>query len=423
MGSAAPKGIGAVERALARVEGGGASVRPRVVLGILLPFIAFLPAVAVSLQVLQGVLERTDRIVQHDVQVARVTEQMAKDMLVARAALKSFLLDGAVAHFEASRGIAADFPRRVHELGGLLGAERAEVRQLGALAREYAWRTDSLLVLTVRMRARDLAGSPHLLRLDEITSAAAATAERLLAANAAALETNRQLVETFAVRARRDLLTVLILTLVAEAVMVFTLPQLLLQPLKQLTRTLQQAAQGRLEARAPVGRGEIGQLGAGINQVVEAFQESDALTRNKIVELANRFRLVAEAADCGILVLDADLKPIHANTWLLDRRGWNAPEFSAANLEALFEPEDVGHELTTLMVRSPEDRVPSVLRTPQGGLPVTLACGAVLDRSGDLANLVVFVREAPSGERLAQAGRGQAEQAHAEPEKREQLRP
>ncbi len=384
---------GSVERWLERAEAGrGMSVRLRFVLAILLPFIAFVPLVWVSLHVLEGVLERTDRIVQHDVQVASIAEGLAKDMLRARSEIRSFLLDGAFAHFESSREIAHEFPRRVDALGTLLGPDRSEVRQLAALSSEYAWRTDSLLALTVRTRAVDLARSPHLLRVDEISEAAAATAELVLTSNAAQLETNRTLVEAFAVRARRDLITVLILTLVVEAVLVFTLPRMLLQPLRQLTRTLQQAAQGRLEARAEIQGGEIGQLGRGINQVVAAFQKSDALTRNKIVELANRFRVVAEDMDSGVLVLDADLKPIYANSWILQQRGWDQTEFAGSSLETLFAPEDVGHELTTLMVLPPEDTIHSLLRTPQGTLPVELRCRAALDRSGDLANLVVFVR-------------------------------
>ena len=388
---------GTVERWMARGEAGrGVSMRLRFVLAILLPFIAFVPLVWVSLHVLQGVLERTDHIVRHGVQVASVAEGLAKDMLRARSEVRSFLLDGAFAHFESSREIAHEFPRRVEALGTLLGSDRAEVRQLAALSSEYAWRTDSLLALTVRTRAADLASSPHLLRVDEISEAASGTAEQLLAANAQELETNRALVEAFAVRARRDLITVLILTLVVEAVLVFVLPHMFLQPLKQLTRTLQQAAQGRLDARAEIEGGEIGQLGRGINQVMTAFQKSDALTRNKIVELANRFRVVAEEIDGGVLVLDADLKPIYANSWILEQRGWDQTEFAGSSLETLFAPEDVGHELTTLMVLRPEDTVSSSMRTPQGTLPVELRCRAALDRSGDLANLVVFVHAAAS---------------------------
>jgi len=360
---------------------------------LFLPALVLLPITAVWLHQLRGVLELSDRVVLHDVKVSTAAETLARDILMARSEIKSFLLDGDIAHFETSRQIAAKLPGLVSELSTLLGKGHPEVTRLGPMAKEYAAHTDSLLAMAVRLRAQDLVGTSHFQRVDEITTDALEISDEVLANAAEELEGNRQRIATFAVRARRDIMTVLIVTVLVEILIVLLLPRLLLRPLKQLIRVLQLAEQGRLDVRTDMARDEIGQLGMAVNQVLDAFQNNDALKTSKIVELANRFRIVADAAKCGVLVLDPDLKALYANDWLCERAGCHEKDFSKMSLESLFEPAEAAHQLTTLLLRPEGDYVETGLRTPKGLVPVRLTCRAALDRGGDLANLVVFVQD------------------------------
>jgi PAS domain-containing protein len=392
-----------VESGFQRVLGSGAltrrpDLRTRLMFWLVLPSLILLPVIAVWLHQLRGVLEMSDRIVLHDVKVSTAAQVLARDILMARSEIKSFLLDGDIAHFETSRRIAANLPGLVDELGGLLGEEHADVRHLASMAREYGARTDSLLSMAVRLRAQDLVGTRDFRRVDQITADALEISDRVETRAATDLEGSRKRIASFAVRARRDVMTVLILTVIVEALIVVLLPRLLMRPLKQLIRVLRLAEQGRLDVRSDLSGDEVGQLGQAVNHVLDAFQDNDALKSSKIVELANRFRIVAEAAACGVLVLDPDLKPLYANAWLCRRAGCNEPDFTTLSLESLFDPADAAHQLTTLLLRPEGDFVESGLRTPAGLVPVRLTCRAALDREGDLANLVVFVQEAAVSE-------------------------
>lgn len=376
----------------------GLSLRARIGASLLLAFLALGPPVGFALYYLDGVLELTDRVITHDVQVTTRAEDMAKQVLQAQREIGALLVDYDATHLQRFKQLAAGLQAHLAGLRPLLAPKDSAMVSLTALAEEYGWRSDSLAVLAIRLDARLLATTRHWARLDALSSDILRVTDRLVASSGTELQQGRSRIEAFTMQARRNILTLLLATTLAELALILVIPRMIVLPLRRLVRLVRQAEQGRFDVRAEESGDEVGELGHSINRMLETFQQFDSLKLDKISELSSRFRAVAELAEHGILVLDTDLRPVYANRWLVDHLGLPDENVKGLDLQKVFADEDIVHRLTGIVLDPVHDRFETRLRAaarPQAAAeaPVEVICRSALDRKGDIANFVLVLRE------------------------------
>jgi len=377
----------------------GLSLRARIGASLLLAFLALGPPVGFALYYLDQVLQLTDRVVTHDVHISTRVEDLAKHILQAQAEIRALLVDYDAAHLQRFQELTGALPNQIAELRPLLGAKNDAFTQLAALTEEYGWRSDSLAVLAIRQDARQLVTTRHWARLDAVTDDILDVTDRLVASTGTELEQGRSRIEGFTMRARRNILTLLFATTLAELALILVIPRMIVLPLRRLVRLVRQAEQGRFDVRAEESGDEVGELGHSINRMLETFQQFDSLKLDKISELSSRFRAVAGLAEHGILVLDTDLRPVYANRWLIEHLGLRDENVKGLELQKVFADENIMHRLTGIVLDPVHDRFETRLRPPVGAgesvvAPVEVICRSALDRKGDIANFVLVLRDA-----------------------------
>lgn len=377
----------------------GLSLRARIGASLLLALLALGPPVGFSLYYLDRVLQLTDRVVTHDVRVATRVEDLAKHVLQAQAEIRSLPINYDAVHLQRFQLLSDALPKQIAELEPLLGAKNEDFTRLAALIEEYGWRSDSLAVLAIRLDAQELTTTRHWARLDVVSGEILTVTDRLMVSTGTELEQGRSHIEAFTMRARRNILTLLFATVLAELALILVIPRMIVVPLRRLVRLVRQAEQGRFDVRAEESGDEVGELGNSINRMLETFQQFDNLKLDKISELASRFRAVAGLAEHGILVLDTDLRPIYANRWLTEHLGLPDENVKGLDLNRVFADDDIVHRLTGIVLDPVHDWFESRLRPRVGAAesmaaPVEVICRSSLDRKGDIANFVLVLRDA-----------------------------
>lgn len=372
---------------------GGVSMRARITGSLLLVFLALGPAVIFSLYYLDRVLSLTHRVTRHDVAIVTTADDLAKQVLQTRSELRSLVIDSDIMHLRRLQETTASFPPLLGRLSELFGPENNSVRQLDELLKEYSARVDTLATLAVQTHARSLVDSRHYQRVDDVTSMVLERIEGLATEGDEALASGRERIEIFTMRARRNLLTLILATALLELVLIVILPRMIVRPLRRLHRMVRQVEHGRFDLRVDVSTDEIGELGLSINRLLEQFEQIDSLKLDKISELASRFRAVSGLMEVGVLVLDTELKPVHANRCLLERLGTEESLIRGLDLQRLFDDESIVHLVTSTILDPVHDRFETRLRTTVGPLPVEVICRGAHDRKGDIANLVLLVQD------------------------------
>jgi len=116
-------------------------------------------------------------------------------------------------------------------------------------------------------------------------------------------------------RAERDVVTVLLLTLVAIVLLLFLLPRQVVSPLRRILNVVRRAAQGDYAAEVQmVGGDEVGQMARELNRLLDRValerQEHETLLRT----LRQDLELVGRGLPQAVCVVDKDLVVTYANT-------------------------------------------------------------------------------------------------------------
>jgi len=127
-------------------------------------------------------------------------------------------------------------------------------------------------------------------------------------------------------RAKRNIITVLILTGIVGVFMVVVLPRIIMRPITLLSRTLKKAQDGDFKAITPVQfHDEIGELARSYNNLIERFRRFDELKTQKIASQKRAFDRFIENLDTPACILAKDRTAVYYNTLFSELFGPSVP--------------------------------------------------------------------------------------------------
>ncbi|MCI0512278.1 HAMP domain-containing protein [candidate division KSB1 bacterium] len=159
------------------------------------------------------------------------------------------------------------------------------------------------------------------------------------------LQLHRQEVEVFTARAKRNILTLLILTFMVSIYLVFVFPAQVIQPISKITNIIRRAESMNFDITIPFATpDEIGELATFFNRMMRQVHEHDALKTEKIVQQQRKVETIANSVKEGVLILNHEKEVMLINRTLQEGMGWTN-EFLEKPIQAL----DQQGELTKLI--------------------------------------------------------------------------
>ena len=127
-------------------------------------------------------------------------------------------------------------------------------------------------------------------------------------------------------RAKRNIISVLILTCIVCVFMVGYLPRIIVRPITSLNRTFRKAQEGDFKAFAPVqSNDEIGDLAHSYNLMMDRLSMYDNLKTKKIASQKRAFDRFMENLDVPACIVTSDMVAVFYNTAFADIFGRSLP--------------------------------------------------------------------------------------------------
>lgn len=258
--------------------------------------------------------------------------------------------------------------------------------------------TESLAVSLVEMaREEDPARAKILQELIRLRDQAAAIAEGIEDRALAHVEEHRRHVVSLSNRARRNLLTTIVLTGLVGIYLVLFLPARVVRSLRRITHVLQQAERGDADvATLETGSDEVGSLAAHLNRVLRQLRTFDELKTERMLRAEQRLHVLVENLETGIILVSDQRLPVFASRrarQLLDSKPEGADD---ARLAGLLQDDDFAGLLQeTLESQSRQEPRMFDLETG-GGVPrrVKVWADPVLSTQGEVREILLMVRKA-----------------------------
>ncbi|MFO7675392.1 MAG: HAMP domain-containing protein [bacterium] len=420
-------------RAPRRLGVRSASLRGRMVLAMLASAALVLPVVLISLFYIRRMNDAVTRIVREDVELIHVGDNISLGFARARRDESNFLLYRDSSYLDQSRAAVA----HVVELAGrgraLVPAAAADLDAIVLLVARYQALSDTLL----RIPARAGGITPDLARLrrehaallgraaaapegarrdslleeagrlaDGLTIAApggralddslraiqqeiVARSESVVARALQRVESHRREARRMATWGQRNIITALLLTVIALVWLLIILPRQAVFPIKRMMNALRRAESGDLAVRVKLATGdELGQLARQLNRTLARLEEFDSGKVERILQLERRFRLLINDIAEGVLVVDRASSILAANPAMEELLGRPASEVRGRRVRAceplgfMFEP------LERVLAGSTGHQECDVLP----GLPGSAVCiEALRNRGGDVVGALIVI--------------------------------
>jgi PAS domain-containing protein len=195
---------------------------------------------------------------------------------------------------------------------------------------------------------------------------------------------------------RRDLVAVLLLTVVAVALVAVVVPRCAVAPLGRLLATLRRAAEGDYAGTSDAfAEDEIGEIAETLNRVLHRVRTFDGLKTRRLREAEARFRAVADRSPEGIATVTAAGLVSYVNPQLRGDLG-----LSSARTDLPFASlRDVpgGYPLHLDVLRAsrgeaPLEERPYVLGHGAGAREFLVTAAEIRDAQGEIALMALFFR-------------------------------
>jgi len=197
--------------------------------------------------------------------------------------------------------------------------------------------TESLAVSLVETaREEDPARAKILQDLIRIRDQVGAIAQGIEDRALAHVEEHRRHVVSLSDRARRNLLTTIVLTGLVGIYLVLFLPVRVVRSLRRITHVLQQAERGDADvASLETGSDEVGSLAAHLNRVLRQLRTFDELKTERMLRAEQRLAALTENLETGVILVDDQRAPVFASRrarQLLDSKPEGADDARIAGL-------------------------------------------------------------------------------------------
>ena len=129
--------------------------------------------------------------------------------------------------------------------------------------------------------------------------------------------------EIHTARAKRNMITLLLLTFMVAVYLVFVFPEQMTKPIEAITNIIRRAESGDYKITVPYQTSdEIGELAAFLNQLLKQVREYDDLKTEKIAQQQRKVETIANAVSEGVLILNHALEIMVVNRVLEEKMGW-----------------------------------------------------------------------------------------------------
>jgi PAS domain S-box-containing protein len=113
-----------------------------------------------------------------------------------------------------------------------------------------------------------------------------------------------------------------IVTLILSITVTVWLTKVLIKPAEQLTETVKQIGQGKLDLKIDVlSNDEIGHLSREFNKMTERLRRFEQMNVEKIISEKRKSEAIVESISDGLIVTDAQMRIVHINTVIADLFG------------------------------------------------------------------------------------------------------
>ncbi|RMG55574.1 MAG: HAMP domain-containing protein [Acidobacteria bacterium] len=160
-------------------------------------------------------------------------------------------------------------------------------------------------ILSVRER-QDPEMTQLVTNLRHISDRMIRSAETVAARHWELLEESRRRAELLRARARRNVITGLMITLLAAAVLLITLPNRIVAPVQRLTGMAQRIRRGEVVAVGEIRLAdEVGQLAEALDELVKHFHRLDRTKSAKIAERTRAVQILIDQLSTPAVIVDA----------------------------------------------------------------------------------------------------------------------
>lgn len=138
------------------------------------------------------------------------------------------------------------------------------------------------------------------------------------------LQVHRFEVDIFTARAKRNILTIIIITFMLSIYLLFVLPSRIVKPIATITNIARRAETGDYDISIPFAtRDEIGELALFFNRMIKQVKEYDALKTEKIAQQQKKVEAIANSVNEGVLLLNHENEIAVINRTLQEALGWS----------------------------------------------------------------------------------------------------
>lgn len=167
-----------------------------------------------------------------------------------------------------------------------------------------------------RLHAEVQAGLVEVAAIEGRTGAEAApdAIQRDLDARLAAIDEARARARTLVSRAQRNVVTVLLVTLVAVVLVLMTLPGQVMRPLRRILNVVRRASHGDYAAEVHLaGADELGQTARELNRLLDRVEAEREAQQALLRAVRRDLDLLGRGVDEAICIVDSDLVLTYAN--------------------------------------------------------------------------------------------------------------
>jgi nitrogen fixation/metabolism regulation signal transduction histidine kinase len=139
------------------------------------------------------------------------------------------------------------------------------------------------------------------------------------------LQKHRFEVDVFTARAKRNILTIIIITFTISIYFLFVFPSRIVKPISMITNIIRRAETGDYDIFIPFAtQDEIGELAVFFNRMIKQVKEYDALKTEKIAQQQKKVEAIANSVNEGVLILNHENEVTVINRTLQEALGWGS---------------------------------------------------------------------------------------------------
>lgn len=323
-----------------------------------------------SLNYMNQIIRKIEVMTESDARMAEIGEQLSIKMLEARREEKNFIifLDSAYVHqsmrilesvdgqVERARSVSPAYQAKLDSISGLVSKYRESLRSLVTIFQDdprafYRLQQQVMEYEDELREIRSQDGSEAqglpvplsalnyslldaankitsdkarvITRLKDISTDILHLTESIAAQARQSLAENSREGRRYGIHARRNILTLLMITALILAALIFYLPMKIFEPFKRIQRALKAVSRGDAEFPMPnlESKDEIGELSRSFREATSKIRFFNELMSEKVVETRRNYQRILDEVDEGVIITTLDFEVTFVNQAVLERFG------------------------------------------------------------------------------------------------------